>query len=58
MVAKSHEVGEEAFACVNMERPRSSENSKKSSLNGLAMMRQFLVLLAVPRVMMVRSTLK
>ena len=41
MVAKSHDVGEEAFACVNMERPRSSENSKKSSLNGLAMTRQF-----------------
>ena len=36
MVAKSHVDGEEAFTCVNMERPRSSGNSKKSSLNGLA----------------------
>ena len=29
MVAKSHEDGEEAFRCVNMERPRSSGNSKE-----------------------------
>ena len=31
VVAKSHEGGEEAFTCVNVERPRSSGNSKKSS---------------------------
>ena len=31
MVAKSHE---EAFTCVNVERPRSSRNSKKSSSDG------------------------
>ena len=36
MVAKSQEDGEEAFMYVNVERPRSSGNSKKSSLNGLA----------------------
>ena len=36
MVAKSHKDGKEAFTCVNMERPRSSGNSKKTSLNGLA----------------------
>ena len=33
MVAKSHENGEEAFTCINVERPRSSGYSKKSSLN-------------------------
>ena len=33
MMAKSHEDGEEAFTCVNVERPRSSGNSKKSSSN-------------------------
>ena len=32
MVAKSHEDGEEAFTCVNVERPRSSGNG---CLNGL-----------------------
>ena len=36
MVIKSHEDGEEAFMCVNVERPRSRGNSKKSSLKGLA----------------------
>ena len=35
MVAKSHEDGEEAFTGMNVERPRSSGNSKKSSVNGL-----------------------
>ena len=35
MVAKSHEDDKEAFTCVNIERPRSSGNSNKSSLNGL-----------------------
>ena len=35
MVAKFHEVGEEGFMSVNMERPRSSVNSKKSSSNRL-----------------------
>ena len=34
MVAKSYEDGEEAFACVNVDIPRSSGNSKKSSLSG------------------------
>ena len=34
MVAKSKEVGEEAFSCVKLERPRSSGNSKKSSSDG------------------------
>ena len=32
-MARSHKDGEEAFMCVNVERPRSSGNSKKSSLN-------------------------
>ena len=36
MVAKSHEDCEEALRCVNLERLRSSGDSKKSSLNGLA----------------------
>ena len=31
-----YEDGEEAFTCVNVERPISSGNSKKSSLNGIA----------------------
>ena len=31
MMAKSHEDGEEAFTCVNVERLRSSGNSKKGS---------------------------
>ena len=35
VVAKSHEDGKEAFTCVNVERPRSSGNSKKSDLKGL-----------------------
>ena len=35
MVARSHECSEEAFTCVNVEGPRSSGNSKKSSLNRL-----------------------
>ena len=35
MVARSNEDGEEAFTCVNEERPRSSGNSKKSNLNRL-----------------------
>ena len=33
MVAWSKEDGEEAFTCVNVKRPRSSGNSKKSNLN-------------------------
>ena len=33
MVAKSHEDGEEAFTCVNVESSRSSGNFKKSSLS-------------------------
>ena len=35
MVARSHEDGEEAFTCVNVERPRSSGNFKKSNSNRL-----------------------
>ena len=35
MVAKSDKDGEEAFTCLNVERPRSSGNSKKSISNGL-----------------------
>ena len=35
MVAKSHEDDEEAFTCVNVERPRSSGSSKKSNSNRL-----------------------
>ena len=35
MVARSHEDGEEVFMCENMERPRSSGNSKKRNLNRL-----------------------
>ena len=35
MAARSHEDVEEAFTCVNVERPRSSGNSKKSNLNRL-----------------------
>ena len=35
MVPKCHEDGQEAFTCVNVKRPRSSGNSKKSSLNRL-----------------------
>ena len=35
MVGGSHEDGEQAFTCVNVEIPRSSANCKKSSLNGL-----------------------
>ena len=84
MVARSNEDGEEAFMCVNVERPRSKGNSKKSNSNRcsssddeamsssvparersrytrthhLVMMRQYTVLLAVLRVMMVRTTLK
>ena len=33
IVAKAHEDGEEAFTCVNLERP--SGNSRKSSSDGL-----------------------
>ena len=33
MVARSNEDGEEACTCVNVEKPRSSGNSKKSNLN-------------------------
>ena len=36
MVARSHEDGEGAFMCVNVEGLKSSGNSKKRSLNGLA----------------------
>ena len=53
----AHEDGEEAFKCMNMKRPRSRENSKKSNSNGLTSNDEA-VLLAKPRVMMVRSTLK
>ena len=35
MVAMSHEDGEEAFTCVNEERPKTCGNSKKSSWNRL-----------------------
>ena len=35
IVARSNKDGEEAFMCVNVERPRSSENSKKSNSNRL-----------------------
>ena len=35
MVARSNEDGEEAFMCMNVERPRSSGNSKKSNSNRL-----------------------
>ena len=35
MVARSNEDGEEAFTCVNVEKPRSSGNSKKSNSNRL-----------------------
>ena len=35
MVARSKEDGKEAFTCVNVERPRSSGNSKKSNSNRL-----------------------
>ena len=35
MVARSNEDDEEAFTCVNVERPRSSENFKKSNSNRL-----------------------
>ena len=33
MVARSNEYGEEACTCVNVEKPRSSENAKKSNSN-------------------------
>ena len=33
MVTRSIEDGEEAFMCVNVKRPRSSGNSKKSNSN-------------------------
>ena len=33
MVTRSNEDGEEAFTCVNVKRPRSSGNSKKSNSN-------------------------
>ena len=36
MVTMSHEDGEQAFKCVNVERPRPGGNSKKSSLSRLA----------------------
>ena len=36
IVVKSHEDGEEAFTCVNLERPRSRGNSTKSSSNELS----------------------
>ena len=50
MVAKSHEDSEEAFTCVNVERPRSIGNSKKRKLNVLKpeMSRYYTVLLACP----------
>ena len=35
MVARSNEDGEEALTCVNVDRPRSSGNSKRSNLKGL-----------------------
>ena len=35
MMARSHEDGEEAFTCVNVKRPRSSGNSKRSNSNRL-----------------------
>ena len=35
MVARSKEDGKEAFTCMNVERPRSSGNSKKSNSNRL-----------------------
>ena len=35
MVAKTHEDGEEVYKCVNVDSPRSSGSSKKSSSNGL-----------------------
>ena len=35
MVAKSRENGEEVLTCVNMERPRSTGNFKKSNFNRL-----------------------
>ena len=35
IVARSNQDGEEAFMCVNLERPRSSGNSKKSNSNRL-----------------------
>ena len=35
MMAKSYEDGEEAFTCVNVERPRSSGNSGNSNSNSL-----------------------
>ena len=44
--------------CVNVERPRSSENSKKSNFDRLTSNDGTIyTLLAVPRVMMVRSTI-
>ena len=33
MVARSNEDGEEAFTCMNVEKPRSRGNSKKSNSN-------------------------
>ena len=35
VLAMSHEDGETTFMCVNVERPKSSERPKKSSLDGL-----------------------
>ena len=35
MVARSNDDGEEAFTCMNVEKPRSSGNSKKSNSNKL-----------------------
>ena len=59
MVARSNKDGDEAFKCVNVEKPRSSGNSKKViHTDQLVKVRQYTVLLAVPKVMMVRSTLK
>ena len=33
MVARSNEDGEEAFTCMNVEKPRSNGNSKRSNSN-------------------------
>ena len=55
----ANEDGEEAFTCVNLETPRSSGNSKKSNSNRLPNDDEAIDSAAsVPRVIMVRSTLK
>ena len=62
MVARSNEDGEEACTCVNVEKPRSSGNSKKSSSNRSTSEDEAIcsdaVQLAVSRVMMIKTTLK